>query len=123
MSLENVLRWILCSIEVVDVDKVDEHAGKQMSTVRENYFTTSLDSNVFVLRDSVREHIHHPDAIEKADYDLETSWVEGDTHGLIWELLGDLQFKAEGWTIAPYLDSSIGGACCNKILLDADIHA
>ena len=123
MSLENVLRWILSSIKVVYVDEVNEHACKEMTTVRENYFMTTLDGNVLILSDGVREYIHHPDAIEKADYDLEASWVEGNTKGIIWELLGDLQFKTEGWAIAPYLDSLIGGAGCNKILLDADIHA
>jgi len=122
VSLENVLRWILSSIEVVYVDEVNEHACKEMTTVRENYFMTTLDGNVLILSDGVREYIHHPDAIEETHNDLETSWVEGHANRFFLELLIYLKLEAEGWVVAPYFDRIIRGACSDQILLDTDIH-
>ena len=76
MSLECVLRWASGCEEIVNVDEVYKHAGKKMATVREYDFTTLLDLNVFVLKDFSLEDIHHADAIEEANDDLESGWVE-----------------------------------------------
>lgn len=73
--------------------------------------------------DCVREDIHHPDAIEEADHDLETGWVERHTHGIVLELLIYLKVEAEGRAVAPYFDGAIRGASCDEVLFDADIHA
>jgi len=44
---------------------------------------------------SVRKDIHHPDAVEESNHDLESGWVESHTEGIVLELLVDLQLKAE----------------------------
>ena len=76
VSLERVLRWAGGCEEIVNVDEVYKHAGKKMAAVREHDFTTLLDLNVFVLKDFSLEDIHHADAIEEANDDLESGWVE-----------------------------------------------
>ena len=43
VRLKGVIYRILRSVEVVDVDEVDEHASEEMTTVREYYFATLLD--------------------------------------------------------------------------------
>ena len=47
----------------------------------------------------------------------------GNAHRIFLKLLINLQFKAEGWTVTPNLNSLVGGACGNQVLFDADIHA
>ena len=122
MGLKHVLGRVLRRVEVVDVDKVDEHASKKMAAVGEDNLTTCLDGYILILLNSIGEDIHHPDTIEEADNDLEACWMEGDTHGIILELLIDLQFEAKRWAVTPDLHSLVRGAGGNQILLNAHIH-
>jgi len=94
VGFENVLRGILCRVELVDVDESGELAGEKVATVGENDLTTLLDRQVFVLLDGVLEDVHHPDSVEETDYDLEASGVESHTEGVISELLINLKFEA-----------------------------
>ena len=91
MGLEDVVGWVLSGVKVVHVDQVQEHASEKMSTVREDDLIAPLDCDVFVLLDVLVKHVHHPDAIEETDNDLEASRVEGYTHGIFLELLVNLK--------------------------------
>ena len=66
-----------------------------------------LDADVLVLVDCVGEDIHHSDAVKETNNDLETSWVEGNAHGIVLELLIDLKVEAERRAVAPDLDGAV----------------
>jgi len=122
MALEDVMGRTLSRVEVVHINHVYEHCGEQMSTIRENDLTALLDYDILILLNVLVEYVHHPDAIEEAHNDLETSWVEGHANRFFLELLIYLKLEAEGWVVAPYFDRIIRGACSDQILLDTDIH-
>ena len=95
MRLEGVMDRVLCREKAVDVNEVDEHAGKEVATVGEHDLTAQLNWQVLILLDRVSKHVHHPDSVEETHDNLEASWVEGHTHGIILELLVDLQLESE----------------------------
>lgn len=104
MSLEGVVYWILRSVEVVDMNEVHEHAGEKVTTIGEDNLTALLDWQILVLLDRVCKDIHHSNPIKEANNNLETCRVERNAHGIILELLVDLEFESKRWTIAPNLD-------------------
>ena len=123
MRLERVVHRVLRRVEAVDVDEVDEHASKKMATVREHNLSTLLDRQVLVLLNRVGEDVHHPNSIEESNDNLETCRMESHAHGIILELLVNLQFEAERRAVTPYLDSLIGRASCYQVFLDTDVHS
>ena len=95
MHSELVVRRALACVEVVHDDRADLHASKQVTTIGENNLTARLDADVLVLLNRVLEHVHHSYSIVETNHDLEASWVEGHTLGLLRERLINLEFKAE----------------------------
>ena len=108
MRLEGVIYRVLSRVEIVDVDEVDEHAGEKVATVGENNLSTLFDRQVLVLLNCICKHVHHSNSIEEANDNLETCRMEGYAHGIILELLVDLQFEAKRGAITPNLNSPVG---------------
>ena len=104
MRFKGVIDWVLRSVEIVDVNEVDEHAGEKMTSVREYDLTALLDWQVLVLLDCVRKDVHHSNSIKESNDNLETCWVEGYAFCLVLELLINLELEAKRGAITPDLD-------------------
>jgi len=59
----------------------------------------------------------------KAYNNLETSGMEGDTAGVIFERLVDHQLEVRGSAITPNLHSLVDRAGRDQVLLYANVHA
>jgi len=107
MGLESVVDWVLSSVEVVHMDKVDIHASEEVTSVTEDNLSALFDDDILVLLNRVSKHIHHPDSVVETNYNLETSWMEGHTNGIVLELLIDLELKAHRRAVGPNFDSLV----------------
>ena len=72
--------------------------------------------------DRVGKDVHHSDPIKETYDNLEASWMERNTHGIILELLVDLQLEAKLGAPTPDLDCLVGGASGDQVFLDAHVH-
>ena len=107
MGFEDIVGWALSSEEFENMDIGLDLAGEQMTSIWENNLSTVLVWKLFVLLDAILEDIHHPELVEEAQNDLETSWMEGNTEWVILVSLTDLKIESHGRMVAPNLDSFI----------------
>ena len=107
MGLECVVDGVLSRVEVVHVDKVDIHTGEEVTSITEDNLSALFDRDVLILLDRVGKHIHHPDSVVETNYNLEASWMESHTNGIVLELLIDLEFEAHRRAIGPDFDGFV----------------
>ena len=113
MGLKGHTRRVLGCVEIVHIDEVDRHAGKEMTAVWEDDLVTWFDWQILVLLNRVSKYIHHSHSVVEANDNLESSWMESHTHGIFLELLINLQFETHAWAIWPNFDSFVWGASHN----------